>query len=171
MSTSFAAICRDASDWIKHGGLKDDDDASQVENESFPWLAKINALGFLTVDSQDGQSSQNYAERAYVYGFMKTSKAFALVEKLNNTSDKVCIVIQPCQEWKKSHIPLTQSRGVTHTSLPLYTDTSIPFLKNNAGIAHVIHVSFVFAFDPLWSRKAYGKHGLWRDVVRALGSL
>jgi hypothetical protein len=145
--------------------LKDDDDVSQVESDSFPWLAKINALGWLTVESQDGQ----FEERAYVDGFMKTSKAFKMVEKLNTSSDKVCIVIQQCDEWKKSYIPLTQIRGVTQTRQPLYTDTAIPFLKENAGVGHVKHLSYVFAFDPQWSRKAYGKNGLWRDVVRALG--
>lgn len=164
MHPSFAAKCRAASEWIQNGGLKEEYDVSQVEKESYTWLSEINRKGWLTIESQDGQSD----ERAYVGGFMKTKKAFEIVDRLNNTSDKILIILHPCNEWKRSYIPLTRHNGKTVTRQPIYTDTSIPMLKQHAGIAHIKNVCFVIAIDPTWNRKAYASHGLWKDVIRCL---
>jgi hypothetical protein len=166
MQKSFATKCREASEWIKNGGLVLPDDYSQVEKKSHAWLATINAKGWMTNDSQDGQED----ERAYVCGFLKTKKAFEMVERINNTSDKICIVIQPMEKLMKSYIPLTRHRGKSVTRQHIYLDdvAVVNSMKEELAIMHVKNVSYVVAIDPTWNRHAYGPNGLWIDVVRAL---
>lgn len=92
------------------------------------------------------------------------------MERLNNTCDKIMFVIQPCNEWKKSYIPLTRHRGKSVTRQHIYMESmeSLDSMKKDAGIAHVQHIVYVVAIDPVWERKAYGSNGLWRDVLRVL---
>ena len=161
----FPVLCKRAAKLIRGGSLHEDSDVSQVEKNSYEWIARINDLGFLTCSSQDGQID----ERAFVHGFMTLVRARELTHRLNCSSDKIFIVLQPSPRME-SIIPLTKVHLKGCTNIHLYDDM-IPSDRQEAGIDPSTRCVKVIAIDAVWSRKAYGKRGLWHDLVLALEAI
>ena len=166
-SKAFSQRCIDMAKDIRSGGLYSDENVSQVKKKSFEPLAQINDLGYLTIDSQDGQKD----ERAYVAGFMEASQAHAFAEALNCGSDKLAVVLQPCPKEIRSKIAVTRHLGKGVTNAPLYIDNKeYNFLKTDyAGLRKDADVLLLECIDTQWERKAYSKQGgLFDDMLHAL---
>ncbi len=150
-------------------------------------LKKINAAGFLTVNSQGGRKSSGISkkdgkpyeihERAYLMGFMKEEKAVEFLRRINIYTDKNAIFVPYCEDSiyipSSLDIPLTvtkkgQSLSVnTHTSsaLPLSTWTSF---RKQANINKSEKIVFVQCWDTKWNRGASTQKGLFKDVLKCL---
>lgn len=164
---AFARRCTEMATDIRNGSLYSDDNVSQVTKKSFEPLAQINDLGFLTIDSQDGQKN----ERAYVSGFMEPPMAHAFTEALNCSTDKLAIVLQPCPKELRSRIAVTRHNGKGVTNTPLYIQNKeYTFLKTDyAGLPKDADVLLVNCIDTHWERKAYSKRGgLYGDIITTL---
>ena len=173
--------------FIAAGGLRTDPGFSQNEEQDYPLLARLNALGMLTFDSQSGMPN----ERAYVDAFMPVDRAKQLSEAINCETDLVCIILSPVpkstRELPRNGIPMTrESRNVAHpqqqpfsnkyvsvTRFPLYMEerehaqlargeglraSMVTFASGSASYA------IVCVFDPRWGRRAHG-HMLPRVVA------
>lgn len=167
-ASSFRRRCADMASHIRRGGLREQDDVSQVLPRSYEPLACINELGMLTIDSQDGQTD----ERAYVMGLMPAARAHAFAEALNCASDKVAVVLQPCSREMRSRVALTRFNGSGITNLPLYLQTrEYNFLVTSdgyGGLPRGADVLVLECFDPVWARRAYARRGLFADIIAAL---
>lgn len=166
MAGQFNRRCAEAAAAIRAGSLRQPPDVSQVSARSYEPLARMNELGFLTIDSQEGQTD----ERAYVSGFLPAARAHALAEALNCGGDKVGIVLQPCAKEARSRVALTRDRhGRASTNMPLYMRTSLyEQLRAQALPRGGPDVLLVECFDPRWGRRAFAKRGLFADVLAAL---
>lgn len=168
MSPSFMERCQRSADWIRQGGLKEADNISQVEQQSHEWLAKINELGLLTTNSQDGQED----ERSYIFGYMPFKYAYKFVNAVNCYSDKICLLILPCDNPKPSMLPVTRWKGEGITNAWLYDDLELHESEKRAyNVPRNIKLGYIVLIDPTWERKAYNKGGLWHDTVDALKRL
>lgn len=167
---TFANVCAKSAVNIRAGSLRSDPTYSQVKPNSYEPLAKMNDLEFLTCDSQDGQQD----ERSYVDGFMKTNRVRKFCENVNMETDKIAFVLQPCPRDMYSHITVTRHGKLgnrkSETRTFLYNKQStLAFLRRDAGVdPNDNTIVFVCCIDPRWERVAYGRNGLFGDVVRAL---
>lgn len=181
----FDERCRAAAEWIRGGGLVDPDPMnSQVAADLHGVLADINALGFVTIDSQEGGDKW---ERAYVNGFMRGEDATAFIERFNCTTDCLAIKLLPTHLTRRalqdltsqaadpimrSYIPVTRMskgapRSVTRT--PLYMPTpEHRFLQTHAGIDATERVVLVVCIDMTWGHRATARAGLLVQVRKAL---
>lgn len=183
----FERRASDMAAFIAAGGLRTDPGFSQNEEQDYPLLARLNALGMLTFDSQSGMPN----ERAYVDAFMSVDRAKQLSEAINCETDLVCIILSPVprltRELPRNGIPMTrQSTNVSHpqqqqfsnkyvstTRFPLYMEerehaqlarqeglraNMVTFASGSASYA------IVCVFDPRWERRAHG-HMLPRVVA------
>ena len=123
----FDESTQEAAAWIDAGGLKVEECYSQVSYTAHSVLADINRLGFLTICSQEGDTSE---ERAYIIGFMKRTAAGTFVEKLNRTTDKVAIILHEVRDDLRSPIPVTAYGGRTYKTGDDSEQQDVQFRQN-----------------------------------------
>ena len=169
--------------YLESDEFKEREDAQDSQTD-VPYLIDINRRGFLTQNSQPGNEargknpmtgkSYHIEERAYVSGFMKTKQGIEFVRRFNAFSDKTCYINQVIDEscapvntdyW----LPLTKSNGEVFTRSSLWIPTeTFEFMKKQAKINKSESVVYIMCFDPVWNRKASGRNGLFRDILKAL---
>jgi hypothetical protein len=171
---------------IRGGGLQMGPEWSQVASASFAPLAAMNDAGLLTVDSQDAPDA---TQRAYVEGFMPSTRAEALVDWVNLNTDVVAIVpVEDEVARGQKGVAYPQGMGIaltrhlfprktwrktTHvfTYLPVAPgDIDIPMAE--AGLSKRLpDLVTVFCFDPQWGRSATSaSDGLFGKVNRGLAA-
>ena len=157
---------------IRRGALKAGSMDTQVSSKSWHLLADINAGGMLTFDSQDAPAGAGGGtrERAYVSVFMSKEQAAAFVDTLNVRTDKVAMIVHPCQRFETSgRIPVTVDHGRIFTRFPPYMGmTDHKHLRKQAGLRPGADVAMVECLDARWGRCAWKKGGLFADIVRCL---
>ena len=166
---SFEERCKDAGDKIMKGSLREPPDVSQVSTKSYNILSKINKLGLLTFDSQEGCKN----ERSYVAGYMLRDNALKFVDILNCRTDKIAIVLHPSGTWERSRIALTKtSDNVVESSLHVFMNRKGHLgLRQSLGLLMSWDVVLLECIDPKWGRKAYGLNGLFTQVAEHLSSI
>ena len=155
---------------IRNGSLLEDDDASQVNLKSWENLAKMNALGFITIDSQDAINTGNSPERSYVSGFMETSKVMNFIHLFNMNTNFLALAIIPGKYNGMFRIPVTVDVGEPITNTPLVLERSdINHLKKEAKVNTLNEdTHLVTCIDMQWKRNANSVNGLFGAVVKQL---
>ena len=153
-----------------------EEDASMVAMRGI--LAKINSLGFVTVDSQTGvkQEGHRHWQRAYISGFVPKSIAKEFVNRMNRRDSIVALAFPHGEDqpvpgqafaWKNMpRLSLTvEARHETCTSHPLaiaqpFADmwrSMLPELGLKDDIESMKAVAKdavqVFVADMVWGRK------------------
>lgn len=150
-----------------------------------PTLVQIIKKGFITTDSQPGIEHKGFnqetgnpyhiKERAYVIGYMKRKRGIEFMNQFNLTSDKGCYITSIDGDEKNIHpaewIPLTISNNKPVTRAALSMPMNIfDFYRKEAHIDKSEDVVYIVCYDPVWNRRASSKHGLFHDILHALGS-
>jgi hypothetical protein len=147
-------------------------------------LARINAAGFLTTNSQAGRKSKGaqyeIQERAYLFGFMLEKDAVQFIKSIGISTDKNAVFVPFCSDDiylpSALDVPVTiskkdgQIRIETHISMALPNSVWQSFRKQvklNKGEP----VVFITCWDTKWNRNASGPSGLFTDVLKVLNSL
>lgn len=175
------------SKWILDGGLKEPKDVSQIDPKAFPLLAKMNERGYITFDSQSGETkvykdksnkTEKEVERAYVAGFMEKEFAKEFEQQFNLKTDFYCIAIIPTKDiFPYGYTPVTkvergaQTKHVTRS--PTYIDVkTIEVLVKQTKLPKQLTKNMVLVecIDMKWGRKAYQKNGLFTSIVEVLNS-
>lgn len=143
-----------------------------------PALKRMNALGYLTVESQAGRHHNNneQSERAYVEGFMLQQTAERFIERMGTKTDKNAVYVPACGEDvhlpASLDVPLTTAnqRVVTHTSVALPSRIEKMY-RRELRLGASEQVVLVLCWDPKWNRAASGKRGLFTEVLACLEDL
>ncbi len=98
----FEEATKESIKYLKSDAFKNREDAEDTIPQVHH-LIKINELGFLTTDSQQGRNYSGFnedngkyyeiRERAYINGFMKREDALKFIEYLNSYTDKIAFFI------------------------------------------------------------------------------
>lgn len=150
-----------------------------------PMLAKINALGFVTVDSQMGLSGGPYRQRAYISGFVSKARAAGLMAELTRR-DLVAVQYPHGEDTPADleafglrsmpRLALTDDGGEVHTKMPLGAAQTwksmwrglLPELglQDDTRSMQAVRADAVqvFVADVVWGRKTW----LFRQVHDAL---
>lgn len=154
---------------IRNGSLLLEDDFSQVSPKSWENLAKMNELGFVTIDSQDATGPN---ERAYVSGFMSTKKALKFIHTFNSNTNFLAIATTPGKYHGMTRIPVTtDDKGDPITNNPYILEKSgITHLKKEAGLNMNEDITLINCIDTQWLRRANTKNGLFTIVVQQLNN-
>lgn len=164
-----------------------EEDPSMVKN--LPILQKINAKGYLTIESQAGRKSNGKSvktglafvmhERAYLSGFMPTVLAEMFVKKFNLSSSLCAVHVPSCHELDvnaKLDLPITYhtdrngSFVDTHMSMAIPKQVEMQW-KKQLHIDKTEKTSQIFCYDPEWNRPAFSSNGLFTKVFKVLQSL
>lgn len=152
-----------------------------------PILSKINAAGFVTVDSQMGSETRTMRHRAYLFGFVARAHAPALMAELETYSGIVALAYARhgedapagTESYALANLPratLTLSRGKSETRQPLGAACTwlevwhglLPELQLSDDAASMAAVAKdavqIFVFDATYGRKWH----LFRKVLDAL---
>lgn len=161
-----------------------------------PLLQRMNALGYLTHESQSGKpkplapsAKRAIWERAFVVGFMKQATAAKFIRDMGVLTDKVAVYIPVIDCWDSktvaARIPSSLDVPVTATvelerkrDFQFQVDTHLsPVVPLTVDVANRKYVRLdasakdvvqVCCWDPKWNRLSSGKDGLFTDVVRIL---
>ena len=155
-----------------------EEDASMLRQ--LPVLQRINASGFITLDSQAGKriKGKNYKtgkpyeeiERAYLAGFMLEHVAIEFIKTMALKTDKNAAVLPACDAYMPSSldIPLTVVKRAGETVVDTHFSPALPrstmeTFKKNVNLNKSEKVVYVFCWDTVW-----GREGLFNDVLRVL---
>jgi len=180
MSKRWLDECAKRAQWIREGGLVLDDGYSQVDKRAHAVLADINALGFITADSQEGKGkNKGTRERAYVHGWLPKASLKRFLAALNQASGVVAWAYSPVGSYPSG------ANGVT--SLPVTLDSNgeavtrahmLATAEEIAGQAKLAKlarfkgsIAMVECVDAVWGRLAFQPGGLFLAVRNALASL
>lgn len=152
-----------------------------------PMLQKINARGYLTLNSQSGQLQKGISiftkkpfenhERAYLLGYLEEAKAVEFLKKISTQTDKNAIFVPVCDGSLKIpsalDIPLTYTKSQGITEIHTHMSSALPketaeFFRKQAHLDKSVKAVFVLCWDPLWNRNASGRNGLFTDVLHSL---
>lgn len=145
--------------------------------KSLKYLIKINKLGFITFDSQEGLYNKKYDidERAYVIGFMPKKQAIEFNKNFNIKSDKICLIIQTYDGIdakaieSQYDVPVTRQGSQVHTHHSLiYPKDLVKQERKQFGISSKMNMLIVLCIDPKWHRKAASENGLYNDIINSL---
>jgi hypothetical protein len=149
------------------------DGYSRVDAKAHAVLADINELGFITVDSQEGDAKKS--ERAYVNGYVRTSIVEKLLETINRAEGVVAWGYTPVPSHAfraVSAIPVTYSErdGRPATRLPTVATRSELHSMKRADLPAALadDATMVQVMDAVWGRLAFRKGGLFPIVKQAL---
>jgi hypothetical protein len=161
-----------------------EEDATMLKH--IPILKEINALGYITHDSQagrkhSGNSPSNgryyeYHERAYIMGFMLESVATQFIQKMGLETDKNAVYVHPTDDYDSPvgmGVPLTVDVGGNLPSVDTSMHSVIgietwEMYRKDARINKTEKIVYVFCWDPLWNRAASGAKGLFTEVLNVL---
>lgn len=152
-----------------------------------PMLKEINALGYLTTESQAGRkrSGKHYLdgrpfvmeEKAYISGFMKEKEGAEFIKQMGIQTDKNAIFIPRCQEKTvlpaSLDIPLTITKIGGEVKVDTHMSSAFPesWWQSQRKEAHINKnekVVFIECWDNKWNRLASGPSGLFTDVIKVL---
>jgi hypothetical protein len=147
-------------------------------------LKKINENGFITLESQAGQSrkTKDYTinEKAYIIGFVEESKAENFIKQLSLNSDKIAFIVYTVDDKfdipAKFDIPLTIEKKNNEIKVVTHMSTIIPkslldIYKKEIKINKSEKVILLLCFDPKFNRDAKKKDGLFIDVIKSLKAI
>lgn len=191
----FIEVQKATIKYLESDEFKNREDA-QTSIKIIPLLQKINSMGFITDDSQQGliskgfnEITKNYyeiRERAYVTGFMKSVKAELLTKWINTYTDKVALIVfenntkkefnnfppipVTVQASNKNKIKLKEFKPCTQlrTVLP---DETINGLKETIKLSKSENVEYIVIFDPVYGRHSKNKGGLYESVIKGLKAI
>ena len=148
--------------------------AGELEPDTIPQLGvlkRINKLGFLTIDSQDGlhekEGEEETYQRAYVHGFMRKDVYNRFSSKMIAT-DLICmgypITRDPCNTGMS--IVVTRERGEAtgrkwrdYTQMPLsvldQSDWELLVSYSPKVLIEKDDIYQVTIIDPVWKRSNY----------------
>lgn len=158
-----------------------------------PALARINALGFVTVDSQMGVKEPTMWQRAYIVGFVRTADAARLVDELQRVDGLIALAIPHGEDQppdgedfafafsRMPTLPLTLiDRDCDHlrTVTRQHLAVAEPFASLWSSLLPEIHLrndrasmdavrkdaTHLFVMDATWGRKTW----LFKTVTRIL---
>jgi len=173
-SRRWLAECARRAQWIRDGGLVAEEDVSQVDKRAHAVLAEINALGFVTADSQEGAARNR--ERAYVIGFLPKGTVPEFLAAVNRASGMVAWAHSPLPpgETGRQALPVTldaKGNGVTWAHM-LGTEEDIARETKFARLGRFRgSIAMVACVDAVWGRLAFRPGGLFPAVRDALASL
>lgn len=140
-----------------YGGALFPDTIAQVDN-----IIKLNKLGFLTLDSQDGLRTENKLQRAYIDGYMYNNTFQKIVSKLIRTEIiymSFYLIIEIEEDHPRFPVTIKIPENTMETSISLigYGNCSdwdnildmSPELEDNVDIKELRFVQFI---DPIWCR-------------------
>lgn len=158
--------------------LREEEDPKMIK--ILPYLQKINTLGFLTLESQHGNTEkglkkEEIIERAFITGFMQRKKAERFLKNMNIYTDKNAVYVPICNGKidlpSNLDIPLTiikennKVKVHTHTSLVLPKEIG-DFFKKLANLKKTEDVVYVCCWDSKWKRPATQKDGLFTEIIQ-----
>lgn len=157
--------------WIRKGGLVEEEGYSQVNIKTHTTIAKMNELGMITFDSQDGYSSD---ERAYIQSFMNKDYALRFIEKFNLNTDQLALSVEIGQNSPLSRIPVTRTKSKAETRIPYVLDKeSIHIWMNHADIPKKMEkdVVVINCIDTRWGYRSMNKKGLFNEIIKVLKTI
>lgn len=156
-------------------------------------LKKINALGYITNNSQAGRGHKGisaleedkgkiyeHSERAYIMGFMLESMAVEFIKEMALTTDKLAMSLPMCGDDVRIRaaldIPLTAVKMDGQTNITSHTWTAMPQSvweqqRKELHIDKTEKIAFITCMDMKWNRNASGPSGLFTDVLKVLHKL
>lgn len=168
--------------YLESDAFKNREDA-QTTLKSIKILQKINQLGFITNDSQEGvietgtisespspKKRKKYVikERAYVTGFMKRNQSKEFVDRMNSLTDKIAFIID-INKNTDNYIAVTTQNNVPFTKIFLNLNIkTFNFIKSEAYLDKDEEVDCVACIDPVYGRLATSKDGLYKDIIKSL---
>jgi hypothetical protein len=190
---SFEEICLEKYKFILDGGLRDPgDDIGQLDPMSYPFVAQINKLGFITIDSQDAIDCTKYGfhlgsiERPYISGFIQTSKLKEFRRNIK-TKTSLMFVTHVISDFKyedepenQTRIPVTQytksfaaglSNEETFTSVPIFvSNENFNFDMEILGLPKILEMSHITVIDLRVNYPAHCEDGLFQEVIKCLNT-
>ena len=187
-NVSFEDFCSKRAEAILNGELKDEDpDALQVDPISWPFLAEINKLGFITNNSQDAvlssKISDSLMERPYVSGYIQTSKLSVFSSSIENETSLLFVnhIIVDKIDWDiQTRIPVTVytkrwaqyiSRKQHATSIPIFVEKKgLKVSDEHLDIPKTFELSVITIIDQRQNYRADKKDGLFKNVIKCLST-
>ncbi len=135
-------------------------------------LQRLNLSGYLTCRSASGDRTGDRDERAFVEGFVSSTRAAAFADLLNTVTDKLAVVVHPVAEVAPaSRVPVIFQDGLSNGGVSLSrTSAQLRRLREGVGLSPHADVSYVVCLDPLWGRPSAGQDGLLTDMLVVLNS-
>lgn len=180
-------------DWLRNPrgvnyiSVIDATEATETE-ETADLLIRLNESGFITIDSQCGNETDEYSERAYVVGYISNTIAPRLFEDLNRLG-YLCVIIRvdDLLNLQEKHgdallalrIPVTLVRLGEDLSVEIYQKAvgfseHPEFLRNlPANVAQDFRQnwSLLIAVDPVHGRRCdEEEEGLFNQIISLLES-
>jgi hypothetical protein len=195
--TSWNSLLKQSSNYLMSDDFKKrviEEDETMLKMIS-P-LSKINLMGYLTTQSQQGNIDKFYKqkqlhiakERAFVTGLMEKSLAKKFIQNLNIMTDKCAIAIPILPDKcvvnlpADLDIPLTittkikKKQTIVETHMSTAIPKSVVLLELKQIFPQVNFTEFlkkgkfvyIFCWDVVWGRLANKNNGLFQSILHVL---
>lgn len=177
--------------YIENRGLWSPPVYMQVSEESYPSLAKMNSLGFITVDSVDYNGDVVYQANLpitigihpSVSGFIRPKTLLKIKNKSNHLGASVCLIHHIITEkevnqedFKRIIMPLNyykdNKRELSQCFIRLYYDREfINYYKKSICLHPDEEVEYVTFIDMQNNYNPNTKRGLFTEIIKALENI
>ena len=184
----FQACSIQQGDFIRSGGLRHPSRFQQVCKQSYENLARINELGFITVDSVDAHNSRpddqqiQHAVHSTITGFMLPETLAQFKREYSTHMPSVCLIHHIIldgeingDDFRRIQMPVNYfyygERNVAQANVRLYFDDGLASFKKQVHLKPDEPVEFITLVDMRGKYLANEERGLFTQLREYLSPI